>query len=68
MPARAVLFAAGEDFRREHAVDLEELELHRIAARIRRRIDESKRAAEIAIVVAGSFGNEGWRGGHASTI
>ena len=38
--AGPVLGALRQDFRREHAVDLEKLELDRVAAGIRRRIDK----------------------------
>ena len=60
--ARAMLGALGKNFGGEHAVDLEELEFHRVAARIRRRIDESERARKIAGVIARCFGDE--NGGH----
>ena len=64
-PARAVLGAARQDFRREHAVDLEQLEFDRIAAGIGRGIDKSQRAGEIAAVIAGRFGDEDRRLRHA---
>ena len=56
--AGAVLGAFAEDFRREHAVDAEQLELDRIAARIRRRIHKGAGAIQVAAMVARCFGNE----------
>ena len=56
--AGAMFFALRQNLRREHAVDLEELEFHRVAAGIRRRVDERQRARKIAIVIAGSFSDE----------
>ena len=50
--------ASAQNFRREHAVDLEELEFNRIAAGIGGRIDEGEGAGEIAAVIARRFGDE----------
>jgi hypothetical protein len=50
-----VLGALAQDFRREHAVDLEKLELDRVAARIRRRIHKGTGAIQVAAMVAGSL-------------
>ena len=47
-----------QDFRREHAVDLEKLELDRVAARIGRGIDKGQGARQVAAVIAGGFGDE----------
>jgi hypothetical protein len=54
----AVLGAQRQDPGREHAVDLEKLELDRAASRIRRRIDKSQGPAKVAAMVAGGFGDE----------
>ena len=56
--ARAVLGRCGQDLGREHPVDLEQLEFHRVAARIGGRIDEGESAGEVAAMIAGGFGNE----------
>jgi hypothetical protein len=53
-----VLGALPEDFRREHALDLEKLELDRAATRIGRRVDKGQSARKIAAVVARGFGDE----------
>jgi hypothetical protein len=62
-----MLLAARGDFGREHAVDLEELELDGVAAGIGRRIDESEGARQIAVVVGRGFGNEDRRALHAGS-
>jgi hypothetical protein len=62
--ARPVLGASRQDFRREHAVDLEKLEFDRVAARIRSRIDESARAVQVAAMIGRGFGDENGRGFH----
>jgi hypothetical protein len=56
--AGAVLGALRQDFRREHPIDLEELEFDRVAARIRRRIHKGLGAGKIAAMIAGRFGYE----------
>ena len=56
--ASAMPGALREDFRREHARDLEQLEFHRIAAAIGRSVHKCERAGKIAGVIAGCFRNE----------
>src|ERR1051326_4746284 len=53
-----VLGAFGQNFGREHAVDFEQLELDRVAAGVRRRIDKRLGAGEVASMVAGSLSDE----------
>ena len=53
-----MLLAARQNFGREHAVDLEKLELDRVAAGIGGGIDKGKRAGKVAPVIAGGFGDE----------
>src|SRR5262249_33158511 len=65
---RPVLGTLCQDFRREHAVDLEKLKLDRVATRIRRRIHKSLGAGKIAAVIAGSLGDEQWLVGFHLTI
>ena len=60
--AGPVLGAVRQDLRREHAVDLEKLELDRVAAGIGRRIHKGLGAGEVAAVIAGRFGDEERRG------
>ncbi len=58
LAAGAMLGALGQNFRGEHAVDLEKLELHRVAARLGRGIDKGERARQVAAMVARGFGDE----------
>ncbi len=53
-----MLGTLAQDLRREHAVDLEKLELDRVTARIRRRIHKGAGAIQVAAVIAGGFGDE----------
>jgi hypothetical protein len=53
-----MLGALRQNFRREHPIDLEKLELHRVAARIRCRIHEGERARKVAAVIARGFRDE----------
>ena len=62
--AGAVGGTLGENLRREQFIDPEKLEFDRVAARLRRRIHEGKRAGEVLRVIAGRFGDEGY--GHGS--
>ena len=60
--AFSVRFALGQDLGREQLVDLEQLELDRVATNTACGVDEFEAAIEVAMVVAGNFGNE--LGGH----
>ncbi len=64
----AMLLAFRQDFGGEHAVDLEKLEFHRVAAGIRRGVHEGQRPAEVAVVIGRGFGDEkrGARHGEAA--
>jgi hypothetical protein len=53
-----MLGAGAQDFRREHLVDLKELEFHGVAAAIRRRIHKGQRPVQMPAVIAGCFRNE----------
>ncbi len=71
LAAGAVLGALGEYLGGEHAIDLEELEFHRVAARIRRGVDEGARAGEVTAVIRRRFGDEnrlGQRGSPCLTV
>ncbi len=68
LPAGPVLFALRQNLRREHAVDLEELEFHRVAAGLRRRVDERQRAAKIAVVIGRRLGDEDRCGRHVGVL
>jgi hypothetical protein len=52
LPSGAMLRALRKELGREPPVDLEELELYRIAAAVGRRIHESKGARKLAAVIA----------------
>ena len=56
--AGAVLFAARENFRREHALDTEKLKFHRIAFGIGGGIDKGQCTGQIARMIAGDFGDK----------
>jgi hypothetical protein len=56
--ARPMLGALAQNLGREHAVDLEELELHCVAAGIGRGVDECAGAIQITTVIAGGFRDE----------
>ncbi len=56
--ARAMLLTARQDFGREHARDLEQLKLDRIATGGGRGIDKAQRPRQIPPVIAGRFGDE----------
>jgi hypothetical protein len=58
IPARAMARAARENLRREHAIDLEQLEFHGIAAGVRSGIHKSQGPGQIASVIAGGLGDE----------
>src|SRR5262249_30674244 len=57
-PPRPVLRALRQDLRREHLVDLEQLEFDRAAADFRGFVDESERAVEVSVVIARDLGDE----------
>ncbi len=56
--ARAVLGALRENFRGEQFGDAEELELHRVATAVGRRVDKGERAGQILTVIARCFRDE----------
>ena len=56
--ALSVGLALGQDLGREELVNLEELKLDRVAADARGGVDEVETAREVAVVVAGDFGDE----------
>jgi hypothetical protein len=59
-------YAGDQDFRREHPVDPEQLELHGVATSLGGGVDEGKRAGEITAVVARS--NENRRSQHGDSF
>ena len=60
--AFSVRLALGQDLGREQLVDLEQLELDRVATDPRGGVDKLEAAFQVAVVVAGDFGDE--LGGH----